>query len=190
MRRELFQASLLLGTLSFAAAAANGQQVVHALAGKVTAIYPATNIIKISTDDGSQGLFTVLTKTNTPLNFEKDIKSMTTPAGAFNKANDQVVLFYYGDESIRTAVAVEDLGATPLVKTVGTIVKLDKHLLTVKDGDGVEQSFRIDAKTLGDSSGGVVRGDKFDAEKGAKVRVTSMTENGSPTAVFIRALSL
>jgi len=190
MRRVLFQASLLLGTLTFALSAASGQEVVHALAGTVTAIYPATNTIKVNTDDGAQHLFTVMTKANTPLNFEKDIKAMTTPAGSFNKPNDQVVLFYFGDESIRTAVAVEDLGATPLARTVGTIVKLDKHGLTVKDGDGVEQSFRIDAKTLGDGSGGVVRGDKFDADKGAKVRVTSITENGATTALFIRALSL
>jgi uncharacterized protein YrzB (UPF0473 family) len=192
MRRELFQASLLLGTLSFAATAAQGQQVVHALAGKVTAIYPATNSIKIATDDGSMGLFEIMVKANTPLNFDKGVKAMTVPAGSFTKADDQVVLFFYGDDSVRTAVAVEDLGVSPLVKSVGTVVKLDKreHLLTIKNSDGVEETFHIDAKTLGDGSQGVVKCDKFDLDKGAKVRVTAITENGAQTALFIRALSL
>jgi hypothetical protein len=192
MRRELFRASLILGTLTFAANAAHGQQVVHALAGKVTAIYPATNSIKMTTDDGSMGLFVVMTKANTPLNFDKGVKALTVPAGAFNKADDQVVLFFFGDDSVRTAVAVEDLGATPLVKTVGTVVRLDKHdhLLTILTSAGAEQTFHMDAKTLGDGSEGVVKADKLDIDKGAKVRVTATTENGAQTALFIRALSL
>jgi hypothetical protein len=191
MRRELFQASLLLGTLTFAATAAHGQQVVHALAGKVTAIYPATNSIKVATDDGSMGLFEVM-KANTPLNFDKGVKAMTVPAGSFTKADDQVVLFFYGDDSIRTAVAVEDLGASPLVKSVGTVVKIDKHdhLLTILNSAGAEETFHLDAKTLGDGSQGVVKADKLDIDKGAKVRVTAVTENGAQTALFIRALSL
>jgi len=192
MRRELFQAALLLGTLSFVTAAATGQEVVHALAGKVAAVYPATNMIKITTDDGSQGLFDVLVKTDTPLTFQKNVKAMTTPASSFTKTNDQVVVFYFGDENIRTAVALEDLGASPLVKSVGTIVNLDKrtHTLTIKNSEGVEESFHIDAKTIGEGGGGVVQGDKFDADKGAKVRVTATMENGAETALFIRAMSL
>jgi uncharacterized protein YrzB (UPF0473 family) len=192
MRRELFHASLLLGALTFAAAAAHGQQVVHALSGKVMAIYPATNSIKIVTDDGSMSLFEIMIKANTPLNFDKGVRAMTVPAGSFTKADDQVVLFFYGDDSIRTAVAVEDLGAAPLVKSVGTVVKLDKreHLLTITNNAGTEETFRIDAKTLGDGSQGVVKCDKFDLDKGAKVRITAISENGAQTALFIRALSL
>jgi hypothetical protein len=192
MRRELFQASLLLGTLTYAATAAHGQQVVHALAGKVTAIYPASNSIKIATDDGSMGLFEIMVKANTPLNFDKGVRAMTVPAGSFTKADDQVVLFFYGDDTVRTAVAVEDLGASPLLKSVGTVVKLDKreHLLTILNSAGTEETFHMDAKTLGDGSQGVVKADKLDIEKGAKVRVTAISENGTQTALFIRALSL
>jgi hypothetical protein len=191
MRRELFQASLLLGSLTVATLAAQGQQTVHALSGKVTAIYPATKMMKVVTDDGSGGLFEVMVKANTPLNFEKNVKSMTTPAGDFNKANDQVVVFYFGDDTVRTAVAVEDLGTAPLVKSVGTIVKLDKHdhTLTIKNASGVEESFHIDAKTVGEATQGVVPGEKFDADKGAKVRVVASNENGTETALFIRAMT-
>ena len=191
MRKHLVQASLLFGTLTFATLASDGQAVVHALAGKVAAIYPATKTIKIVTDDGSEGLFEVLIKTDTPLNFQKSVKAMTTPAASFAKADGQVVVFYFGDDSIRTAVALEDLGAAPLVKRVGTIVKLDKHahLLTIKNSAGVEESFHIDAKTVGEATEGVVPGEKFDADKGAKVRVTATAENGAQTALFIRTLA-
>ena len=191
MRKEFFQACLLLGTMTFATLTATGQAVVHALTGKVTAIYPATKSIKITTDDGSEGLFFVLTKTDTPLNFEKNVKAASTPAAAFTKTDTQVVVYYIGDDAIRTTVALEDLGTTPLVKCVGTIVKLDRHahMLTVKDDKGAEVSFHIDAKTVGEATNGVIEGEKFDADKGAKVRVTATAANGAETALFIRALS-
>jgi phosphotransferase system IIA component len=191
MRKQLFQTCLLLGTIASTALTATGQQVVHALTGKVTAIYPATKSIKITTDDGSEGLFFILTKTNTPLNFEKSVRAESTPAAAFTKTDAQVVVYYIGDDAIRTTVALEDLGAGPFVKTVGTIVKLDKHahMITIKDDKGAEESFHIDAKTVGEATNGVVEGEKFDADKGAKVRVTATTENGAETALFIRAMS-
>jgi hypothetical protein len=184
--------ALVLAALPFLATAASGQQVVHALAGKVTAIYPATKIMKITTDDGSSGLFFFPTKADTQMTFEKKVRSLTTPVASFNKPNDQVVVFFYGDESSRTAVAVEDLGATPLTKTVGTVIKLDKHahVLTIQDAAGAEQTFHLDEKTVGDASEGVVKADSLDIDKGAKVRITATTENGAQTALFIRALSL
>ena len=192
MRNALSQGTLVLATLTLSTVAAAGQQVVHALAGKVTAVYPATKMIKVTTDDGSAGLFQVM-KTDTPLNFEKSVRALTTPAGSFNKLNDQVVVFFFGDdEGDRTVVAVEDLGAAPLEKTVGTIVSINKHAheLTIKSDAGLEKTFHMDAKTIGDASLGVVEGQKLDVDKGAKVRITSTTENGADTALFIRALSL
>lgn len=192
MRRGFLHVCLFMGALSFTTAAASAQQIVHAMAGKVTAIYPAVNSIQVVTDDGSQNLFTILTKNNVSLDFEKNVKALTVPAGAFTKANCQVVVFYFGEDNDMTTVAVEDLGQGPLVKTLGTVVKLDKHahLITIKDNSGAVQTFHIDAKTIADSTSGVVQGEKFDADKGEKVRVTATMENGAPTALFIRALSL
>jgi hypothetical protein len=191
MRKVLSQGTLILATLTLSALAASAQEVVHAVGGKVTAIYPVTKMIKITTDDGSSGLFQIM-KTETPLNFQKSVRALTTPAGAFNKPDSQIVIFFFGDDSIRTAVAVEDLGAAPLAKTVGTIVSVDKHAheFTLKDSSGAEKTFHMDAKTVCDASMGVVDSKSFDIDKGAKVRVTSASENGAETALFVRALTL
>jgi phosphotransferase system IIA component len=190
MRSVFLQLGLLLGALSFTTAA-SAQQIVHGLTGKVTAIYPASKTIHIDTDDGSPVVYDILTQNNVVLNFEKSVKAMTVPASTFTKADCNVVVFYYGDDNARTVVAVEDLGPGPLINNLGTVVKVDKkaHLLTIKSDSGEEATFHIDAKTLADSSYGVMEGQKFSADKGARVRVTATMENGAPTALFIRALS-
>jgi len=191
MRRGFLHVGLFMAALSLTVAA-NAQQIVHAMAGKVTAVTPGSNTIQIVNEDGSDSVFGTLTEKHVLLDFDKNVKAMTTPASTFTKANCEVVVFYYGEEGAMTTVAVEDLGASPLVKALGTIVKLDKHahLITIKDDAGQEQTFHIDAKTLADSSAGVVEGQKFDANKGARVRVIAASLNGASTALFIRALTL
>jgi phage baseplate assembly protein gpV len=191
MRKVLSQGTLILAALTLSTLAAAGQEVVHALGGTVTAIYPATHTIKVSTDDGSTGLFEIM-KTETPLNFQKSVRALTVPAGSFNKPNNQIVIFFFGQDSIRTAVAVEDLGDATLEKTVGTLLRIDKHAheFTVKDSTGAQKTFQIDAKTICDASQGVVDGQKFDIDKGAQVRITSVTQNGTSVALLVRALSL
>jgi hypothetical protein len=191
MRNSYLYRCLFVGVLSFTFHAVSGQQIVHAMTGKVTAVYPASKTIEIDTDDGSPGSFDILTQ-NVPMTFEKNVKAMTVPASSFNKAESHVVVFYYGQEGARTIVAVEELGPWPLVNDTGTVVKSDKHahLLTIKCDTGEEQTFHIDAKTLADSSYGVMEGQKFSPDKGTKVRVTATTQNGESTALFIRALSL
>jgi len=191
MRRGILQVCLLMGSLPLASAA-SAQEIVHALAGKVIAVSAQSNTIQVATDDGSQDVFGVLTQKDVPLAFEKSVKALTVPASSFNKANCQVVVFYFGDDQAMTSVALEDLGSSPLTKAVGTVVKLDKrqHLITIKSDSGQLQTFHMDAKTLADCSSGVVEGDKYDPDKGSKVRITATTGNGAPTALFIRTLSL
>ena len=75
---------LFIGALAFTSQA-GGQQIVHAMTGKVTAVYPASKTIQVDTDDGSQGSFDILTQ-NVPMTFEKNVKAMTIPASSFNKA--------------------------------------------------------------------------------------------------------
>lgn len=191
MRSGFLQVGLLLGAMPFISAAANAQQIVHALTGKVTAVYPASKTILVDTDDGARSVFDIMPQ-NAQISFEKNVKALTVPAMAFTKADCQVVVFYYGEEGSRTVVAVEELGSGPLVNDTGTVVKLDKHahLLTIKSDAGQEQTYHMDAKTLADSSYGVMEGQKFSPDKGAKVHVTASTQNGESTALFIRALSL
>jgi hypothetical protein len=191
MRRGFLHVCLFTAVLALSSANTSAQQIVHALTGKVTAVYPASKTIQIDTDDGSQGSFDILTQ-NVPMSFEKNVKAMTVPASSFNKPAINVVVFYFGQEGARTIVAVEDLGAAPLVNDTGTVVKMDKHarLLTIKTDAGQEQTYHIDAKTLADSTYGVMEGQKFSPDKGVKVKVTATTQNGESTALFIRALSL
>ena len=74
MRRGFLQVCLSLGALSFTAMTVDAQQIVHAVAGKITAISQTTRIIVFSTDDNPQGLYDILTK-NVPLDFEKNVKA-------------------------------------------------------------------------------------------------------------------
>jgi hypothetical protein len=192
MRRGFLHVCLLIGALSSTTITASAQQTVHALTGKITGIDPTGNTIQVTTDDGSHGVFDILTQKNVLIDFEKNVKAMTTPASSFTNANCDAVVYYFGDSITRTTVAVEDLGAGPLVKVLGNVVKFDKHahLLTIKDSTGQVQSFLVDAKTVADSFAGVVLGQKFDPDKGQKVHITANTQNGVMTALFIRALSL
>jgi hypothetical protein len=190
MRRELLQGGLLMAALTFTTMAATAQSVVHALTGVVTAVNPQTKTIHINPDDGSQGLFYILTKTDAPLEFQKSLRAASTPAASFTATNNEAIVFYIGDDTIRTAVALQDLGPGPLVKSIGTVIKLDKHAISIKNASGAEETFQIDPKTVADASDGVVEGKKFDVSKGAQVRVIATTSNGVQTAVFIRALTL
>lgn len=190
MRNKLLQGCLLLGLTASTAITAAAQSVVHALTGVVTAVNPATKTIHINPDDGSQSLFYILTKQDAPLEFQKSLRAAATPATTYTSTNSQAIVFYIGDDTVRTAVAIEDLGPGPFVKSLGTILKLDKHSITIKNSAGSEETFQIDPKTVGDASNGVVEGRKFDVNKGAQVRIIGTSANGVETALFIRALSL
>jgi hypothetical protein len=191
MQGKIVRCCVVLLSLGLASYQAKAQEIVHALTGMLTSVNPKTSTLHVATDDGSDGLFKIFTDKGTQLSFQKNVKAESVPAAGFTKTKTQVLVFYIGDDAERTAVALEDLGAGPFVKTVGTVVKLDRHahILTVKDSTGVEQTFHIDAKTVGEATNGVLEGEKFDADKGAKVRVIASTENGAETALFIRALS-
>jgi hypothetical protein len=191
MRKALIKAGLLLGVLVFAASTVTAQQIVHALTGTVTSINPKTQTIRVNTDDGSEGLFKFLTDKKASIEFDKNVKAETTPPSSFSKLNTRVLVFYIGDDAERTAVALEDLGAGPFVNTVGTLLRLDKHahMVTIQDDKNSRQSFHIDVHTIGEASQGVIQGEKFEADKGAKVRVIGTSANGAQTALFIRALT-
>jgi len=189
MRKGFLQGTLLAGCLLANTFAASAQEVVHALTGTVTAINSAAKTIQVKTDDGSEGLFKVLTNANVSMDFENKIRAATTAADLFTKTNTQVLVYYFGDGDVRTAVALEDLGANPLVKVRGTIVKVNRHehLLTIKNSAGVEMTFHIDGKTVAETPDGVVEGEKFDAQKGDQVRVIATSANDNQTVLFIRA---
>jgi hypothetical protein len=188
MLRVSSQAFSLVGFLSIAALAANGQEVVHALAGVVSSINSSQKTIDVKTDDGSDGFFKDLTASKIPLDFDKEIRAGATPADDFQRTGANVIVYYFVHGDDRTAVALKDLGQEPIQKVSGTVTKFDRHqhLLAIKDASGASQMFRIGPQTVAESPVGAVEGQKFDPQKGDEVRVTATPANGSEEALFVR----
>jgi hypothetical protein len=191
MFRKSLPAFLLIGTLVSATGAALGQEIVHALTGKVTSIDPAARTMNVATNDGSGGYFHLPDNSHhTAMLFEKNVEALATPPTKFNKTGDQAVIFYFGGDSGRTSVGVEDLGSGPFQRLTGTVVKFDKHdhRIVVKDDKGADQTFQLSSKAVVDSPVGVTEADRLAVDKGDQVRIMATTQNGTPTVVFVRAL--
>lgn len=174
--------------LGLFAVASPAQEVVHALTGTVSSIDSMSKTLIVFQDNGSQGEFKDSTNGKARLAFNKKIALETTPADDFKKSGAYVIVFYYGDNNDRTAVALKNLGAGPFTSSEGTLVKLDTkgHSIVVKDNSGAVQTFKITDQTIAEGYMGVVEGDKFGAQKGDQVRIVASNESGTPTALFMR----
>jgi hypothetical protein len=80
------------GCCSLCTLAATAQEVVHALTGTVTSMN-AGKTIEVDTDDGSEVEFKDLTKSNIPLEFDKDLRAQAAPADSFNTKGTQVIVY-------------------------------------------------------------------------------------------------
>ena len=179
----------VLTTSIFATALpAVSQEIVHALTGTVSAVGDADGTITLFQDNGSKGVFKIMSSSGTRIAFDKKVAGATTAARDFEKAGAYVILFYFGNDDSRTAVAVKSLGAGPFSSIAGQVTKWSgrDHTISVKGEDGSEHSFKIGQQTVGETYVGVVEGLKFDVDKGDQVRLVSTTENGNPTVLFIR----
>lgn len=185
MCKRLIPSCFLSMCLMLAGSAA-AQEVVHALTGTVVNVNPQAKTMLVNTDDGSSGQF-ALADASSKLDFNKAVKDEVKPAATFDKNNAQVIVFYYGDNSVRTAVGVQDLGAGPFVKTQGTVVKVNRHdhTVTIKDGSGKPMSLHISSTAMADTPDGVVPGDKFDPSKGDNISVVATNDNGVEKALFL-----
>ena len=188
MFRRLGTFWLLAGYCSLCTLAATAQEVVHALAGTVTSVNPGKTI-EVDTDDGSEVEFKDLTKSNIPLEFATDLRAQATSADRFNTKGTHVIVYYFGEGDPMTAVALQGLPSAPLKRTIGTVVKFDRHqrVMTVESTPGGVQSFHIDPTTVVETAVGAVDGRKFDPQKRDQVRVTAASAQGTQTALFIFA---
>lgn len=186
MRKPLAFGWLVSACLVFTVSAA-AQEIVHALSGTVMSVNPQAKTIQINTDDGSGGQFNLTSNPHATLDFNKDVKGEVKPATTFDKSNTEVVVFYYGNNAIRNAVAVQDLGAGPFTKVEGTVVKCNKHdhTVSIKDSMGKQQTFQISSKAVADTPDGVVQADRFEPQKGDDINLVATNANGKPTAVFL-----
>jgi hypothetical protein len=142
-------------------------------------------------DNGTRTDFQLNMNPKTRISFDKRIEAESTAASKFDTQGAYAIVFYYyGQGDTRTAVALKSLGAGPFSSTEGTVTKFDSHdhSISVQDKSGAVQTFKIDAKTVAESTTGAVPGDRFHADKGDHVRIVSSTEGGSATALFMRDL--
>jgi hypothetical protein len=188
MMRALVRICVLAGCLGSMSVSLTAQEVIHALTGTVSAINNNAKIITVFQDSGSRADFKEMTKAKTPVAFDKKFAAETTTASAFGKDGAYAIVFYYGDDSEQTVVALKNLGPGPFAATVGTVKKFESHAhsILVEDKTGKVQAIKIDPATVAETDFGAVEGLKFQAREGDQVRVVSTTANGTPTALFIR----
>jgi len=186
-----FALCLLAGGLSLSGVNAVAQEVVHVTTGTVRHVNPQNGMIIVKTDDGSGGMFKGA-QGKVDNSMDKALVAEAVPADKFTATGatatgDQVIVFYFGDDVVRTAVAVDDLGKGPFETSTGTVTKFDhsEHLLTIKDSSGAEATFHIVANTVADTTTGAVEGFKYGAKKGDKVRITAAPGSGGETALLI-----
>ena len=165
------------------------QEVVHALTGTVSSINSATHSIAVLQDVGGSNTFVGLTNPKTRVDFDKKVQAGTIAADTFKDNGAYVIVFYYGTDENRTAVAIKNLGPGPFSSAVGTIKKLDRgHSLSIEDEAGKLETFKIGADSVAEGDLGVVDGLRFQLQSGRKVRVVSAVVDGAPTALFVRSM--
>jgi hypothetical protein len=179
---------LILVALAVFCASASAQMVVHAVSGIVKAINANSNTMDVAVDNGTMSQFKLPTDAKVTLDFDNALRSDSVNASKFEHVGAFVVVYYYGYDDNRTAVAVKDLGAGPYQKIEGTVTAFDKHnrAMTVKDDSGKAESFALDAHLVVDRGTSVDSGRGYSAHKGDHVTVTYTSAADKNSAVFIR----
>jgi hypothetical protein len=163
------------------------QEVVHALTGVATKVDSSAHTITLTSTDGTQTVVQDEEKDHPKYAFDKALQSSATDSAAFDKQGDRVILYYFGDGWERRAIAVKDLGQTPLKLTNGIVTHWDRHhhVITIKAADGTAQTFQLDNTTAVDTPMGVVNGDKFDPQNGDEISIKYLSKDGNNEAVFL-----
>jgi hypothetical protein len=162
------------------------QEVIHALTGVATKVDSNAHSITLTASDGTQTVIQDEDKDHPRYDFDKTLQSSATESAAFDKQGDRVILYYFGDGWERRAIAVKDLGESPLKLTTGTVKHWDRHhhMITIKAADGTTQTFQLDNKTAVDTPMGVVNGDRFDPQNGDEIQIKYLNKDGNNEAVF------
>jgi hypothetical protein len=189
MMKGNLKAGILTACFLFVSLSTTAQEVVHALTGSVVSIEASAKTIGVYTDSHSESTFKDMTNPNTPINFDKNIRTIATSADSFNTKGAYVIVFYYGGGDERTAVALRGLGPGPFSQDIGTIVKIEgRNSISVADGSGSIKSFKLTSNTVAETDYGAVIGSKYQPHQGDKIRVTASVVNGNEVALFINSL--
>jgi hypothetical protein len=179
---------LMVTALSVFCGSASAQMVVHAVSGMVKAINANSKTMDVVVDNGMMSKFNLPTGVKVTLDFDNALRSDSVNASKFEHVGDFVVIYYYGYDDNRTAVAVKDLGAGPYQKVEGTVAAFNKHnrTMTVKDDSGKTETFALDEHLVVDRGISVDSGRGYSAHKGDHVTVTYASAADKNSAVFIR----
>jgi hypothetical protein len=188
MRRALLGICVFAGCILSTSVPSAAQEIIHAFTGTVSAINEAAKTITVFRDNGSQGVFNEISNLKTRIAFDKKVADATTAVAKFDKSGAYAIVFYYGDRDNPTVVALKNLGAGPFESTAGTVTKVEAHnrSITVTDEAGALHTFKIDKDTVAEGPMGAVGGEKFEVNKGDRVRVVSSTAGGDTTILFVR----
>ena len=188
MERKVGFATVIAGVAMFCASA-GAQMVVHAVSGMVKAVNPDSKTMDVTVDNGTTSQFKLPSKAKVTLDFDKALQSDSVSASEFQHLGNYVVVYYYGYDNDRTAVAVKDLGAGPFQKIEGTVVSFDKHdrTMTVKDDAGKSEVIVMNDHMVLDSGVSVTSGRGYEPHKGYHVVVTYASAGDKNTAVFVRS---
>ncbi len=185
MLREVVRTCVFAGCFSLAISGAAAQEVVHAFAGTVSGVSAKTGKITVVASDNSQGIFKPLADPSSAAALDKKMRDGTVPPDTAIKVGTYVIVYYFSNGKVRTAIALRDLGPGPFTEDSGTIVKLEsKHSLLVQCKSGL-QSFKIGPDTIAETTLGVVEGYKFQPEKGDEVRVVMSGTDTNGALLFI-----
>ena len=189
VRAKVLHMLFVTGCLSIACVSAQAQEVVHAMTGDVSSVNAAAKTLTLKLDDGSLASFQKASAAASSTNLDKEMQAHTTAPAEFNHVGAHVVVFYYGFGDQRTAVAIKDLGTSPLNDKAGSVTDFDhhQHVVTVKGDTSGPQSFTLDEQTVVETPDGVIDGRRYHPNKGDHVTVVSGSAKGSTAALFIAA---
>ena len=127
MKKATFKSCLIATCFALLTTVSHAQERVHALSGTVTSINPKTSMMEIETDDGSPGHFRWMKTGGAAIEFDKTVSADSTAADKFTEKGHHVIVYYYGQDTVRTIVALHDLGDGSVQKSKGTVVKLNRR---------------------------------------------------------------
>jgi len=158
------------------------QQVVHAMGGTVTAIDAKALTLTIQSDQGYTTRFQALPKAKANAMLDKQIVALSSPADQLAKVGDHVVVLYIGDNTVLSALAIENLGPAPTAQHDGTVAGFDRHShgVTLK---GEPNALTLSEKTVVDTPDGVTTGLKYKPSKGDHIQIKSA--QGAQEALFL-----
>ena len=168
---------------------AEGQAVIHAVTGTVSTANPSANTFSLKEDNGNTAMFQALGKGDKPVVMDKALESLSSSAAGIGPVGTHVLVFFYGYNSVLTAVGMEKLDGDEVTRRVGHVTDFDKHKHVIKLSDvppGAEE-VELSAKTVVDTPGGVVEGLRYHPNKGERVGVISSGGNGGTTVWLVTA---